>query len=150
MKVVQVPKPKAPFETVERDIPEPGPGQVRVRIEASGVCHSDAFTKEGLLPGIQYPRVPGHEIAGRVDALGPGVPEWKSGDRAGIGWHGGHCGHCKSCRKGDYLTCSVSPKVTGIAIDGGYAEYVVVQWEVLARIPDALTAVEAAPLIDAG
>jgi len=150
MRAVQVPGANQPFQRVEREIPAPGPGQVRVRVEACGVCHSDVLTKEGLWPGIAYPRVPGHEIAGKVDAIGPDVPLWKTGDRVGIGWHGGHCGYCDSCRRGDYLTCRNGLKVTGIAFDGGYADYVVAPWEVLARIPDGLTAAEAAPLMDAG
>jgi len=150
MRAVPVTKPGATLEVVEREIPSPGPGQVRVRIEACGVCHSDVLTKEGYWPGIQYPRVPGHEIAGVVDALGDGVPEWKPGDRAGIGWHGGHCGHCDRCRKGDYLTCRNGLQVTGISLDGGYADYVVAPWTVLARIPDEISFVDAAPLMDAG
>jgi len=150
MRAVQVPGAKQPFQTVERDIPAPGPGQVRLKVEACGVCHSDMLTKEGLWPGIAYPRVPGHEVAGVVDAIGPDVPLWKQGDRAGIGWHGGHCGYCDSCRRGDYLTCRNGLKVTGIAFDGGYADYVVAPWQVLARIPDGLKAADAAPLMDAG
>ena len=150
MRAVQVPGAKQPFQTVQREVPSPGPGQVRLRVEACGVCHSDVLTKEGVFPGIEYPRVPGHEVAGVVDALGTGVPLWKRGDRVGIGWHGGHCGYCDSCRRGDYLTCRNGLKVTGIAYDGGYADYVVAPWEVLARIPDGLTAAEAAPLMCAG
>ena len=143
-------KPGAKLELVERDIPDPGPGQVRVRVEACGICHSDVLTAQGLFPGIQYPRVPGHEIAGVVDALGPEVPEWKKGDRVGIGWHGGHCGHCDRCRRGDYLTCRNDFRITGISFDGGYADYVVAPWSVLARIPDGMAATDAAPLMDAG
>ena len=150
MRAVQVGKAGAPFETVEREVPMPGPGFVRVRIEACGICHSDVFTKEGLWPGIEYPRVPGHEIAGVVDAVGPDVPAWKSGDRVGIGWHGGHCGHCDSCRRGDFLTCRLGALISGISFDGGYEEYVVAPAVALARIPDGLSAVEAAPLMDAG
>ncbi len=151
MRAFAVPAPHQPFQRLEREIPEPGPGQVRVRVEACGVCHSDVLVKEGLLPGIAYPRVPGHEVAGKVDALGTGVPPlWKTGDRAGIGWHGGHCGYCVSCRRGDYLTCRNGLKVTGIAYDGGYADYVVAPWEALARIPDGLASTDAAPLMDAG
>ena len=150
MRAVQVPGAKQPLQTVQREVPAPGPGQVRVRVEACGVCHSDVLTKEGLFPGIEYPRVPGHEIAGVVDAIGADVPLWKPGDRAGIGWHGGHCGYCDSCRRGDYLTCRNGLKVTGIAFDGGYADYVVAPWAVLARIPDGLTAAEAAPLMVRG
>jgi D-arabinose 1-dehydrogenase-like Zn-dependent alcohol dehydrogenase len=134
---------------VEREIPTPGPSFVRVRVEANGICHSDVLTKEGF-PGIQYPRAPGHEVAGVVDAIGLGVPEWKPGDRAGLGWHGGHCGHCDRCRRGDYLTCRNGVLVPGIHYDGGYADYVVAPWEALAHIPDGLTAAEAAPLMCAG
>ncbi len=150
MRAFQVPGAGQPFQAVERDVSEPGPGLVRLRVEACGVCHSDVLTKEGLFPGIAYPRVPGHEIAGTVDAIGSDVPAWNRGDRAGIGWHGGHCGYCDSCRRGDYLTCRNGLRVTGIAFDGGYADYVVAPWQVLARIPDALTAAEAAPLMCAG
>ena len=150
MRAFPVTKPGAKLELVERDVPEPGPGQVRLRIEACGICHSDVLTVQGLFPGIAYPRVPGHEIAGVVDAVGAGVPEWKRGDRAGIGWHGGHCGYCDRCRRGDYLTCRNDFKVTGIAFDGGYADYVVASWQVLAHIPDGLKSEDAAPLMDAG
>jgi D-arabinose 1-dehydrogenase-like Zn-dependent alcohol dehydrogenase len=150
MRIFPVPSPKGAFGLVERDVPEPGPGHVRVRVEACGVCHSDAVTKEGLFPEIQYPRAPGHEVAGVVDTIGAGVPEWKPGDRAGLGWHGGHCGHCDRCRRGDYLTCRNGLLVPGIHYDGGYADYVVAPWETLAHIPAALTAVEAAPLMCAG
>jgi D-arabinose 1-dehydrogenase-like Zn-dependent alcohol dehydrogenase len=149
MRIFPVSSPKGPFDLVERDVPEPGPGHVRVRVEACGVCHSDVLTKEGF-PGIQYPRAPGHEVAGVVDAIGLGVPEWKPGDRAGLGWHGGHCGHCDRCRRGDYLTCRNGVLVPGIHYDGGYADYVVAPWEALAHIPDGLTAAEAAPLMCAG
>jgi D-arabinose 1-dehydrogenase-like Zn-dependent alcohol dehydrogenase len=139
------------LETIEREIPVPGTGFVRVRVEACGICHSDVLTKEGHWPGIEYPRVPGHEIAGVVDAVGPGVPAvWGTGNRVGIGWHGGHCGHCDSCRRGDFLTCRAGVRIPGISFDGGYADHVVARWEALARIPDTLTAVEAAPLMDAG
>src|SRR5215475_619214 len=150
MRLFPVQSPKGPFQREERDVPEPGPGQVRIRVEACGICHSDVITKEGILPGITYPRAPGHEVAGVVDAIGPDVPEWKKGDRAGLGWHGGHCGHCDRCRRGDYLTCRNGLLVPGIHYDGGYADYVVAPWAALAHIPDSLTAVEAAPLMDAG
>lgn len=128
----------------------PGSGFVRVRVEACGICHSDALTKEGLWPGIEYPRVPGHEIAGVVDAVGADVPAWKPGDRVGIGWHGGHCGYCYSCRRGDFLTCRLGVRIPGISFDGGYEDYVVAPSEALARIPDELTTAEAAPLMCAG
>ena len=150
MRAFAVTKAGGPFQKLERDVPEPGPGFVRVRVKASGICHSDVLTKEGLYPGITYPRVPGHEVAGVVDAIGPGVPEWKAGDRAGIGWLGGFCGHCDRCRRADYLTCRNDFQITGISFDGGYADYVVARWEVLARIPDGLPFDEAAPLMDAG
>lgn len=150
MRAVQVSGPNGSFEAVERDVPAPASGTLRVRVEACGICHSDALTKEGLWPGIQYPRVPGHEIAGVVDAVGDGVGGWRRGDRVGVGWHGGHCGHCDSCRRGDFVTCQVALQVPGIAYDGGYADYVVVPVGALARIPDELSAVEAAPLMCAG
>jgi D-arabinose 1-dehydrogenase-like Zn-dependent alcohol dehydrogenase len=150
MRAVQVSGPGKALETVEREVREPGPGLVRVRVEACGVCHSDVLTKEGLWPGIEYPRVPGHEIAGVVDAVGPDVPAWRAGDRVGIGWHGGHCGHCDSCRRGDFLTCRLGVRIPGISYDGGYEDYVIVPWGALARIPDGLTAAEAAPLMCAG
>jgi D-arabinose 1-dehydrogenase-like Zn-dependent alcohol dehydrogenase len=134
---------------VERDIPEPGPGQVRIKVQACGVCHSDSLTKEGALPSIRYPRVPGHEIAGIVDALGGGVEEWKVGQRVGVGWYGGHCGHCNSCRRGDFITCD-NAQIPGISYDGGYQEYTVVPATTMALIPDKLSPVEAGPLMCAG
>ncbi|HEV7704714.1 MAG TPA: alcohol dehydrogenase [Gemmatimonadaceae bacterium] len=150
MRAMQVAKAGGPLELVEKEIPTPGPGQVRVKVHACGICHSDALTVEGYWPGINYPRVPGHEAAGVVDALGAGVPGWKVGDRVGIGWFGGSCGHCDSCRRGDFLTCSINPQVTGISWDGGYAEYIVVPREALALIPDELSFVDAGPLMCAG
>jgi D-arabinose 1-dehydrogenase-like Zn-dependent alcohol dehydrogenase len=150
MRVVQVTRANGPFEIVERETPEPGSGSVRIKVEACGVCHSDAMTKEGLWPGIQYPRVPGHEIAGIVDAVGQGVAGWKAGQRVGVGWHGGHCGYCDSCRRGDFVTCQVALQVPGIAYDGGYAEYVIVPAGALAAIPEGLSAVDAGPLMCAG
>ena len=149
MRVVQVSKPGSPLELVERPVPEPGPGKVRIKVEACGICHSDAFTVEGHYPGIVYPRVPGHEIAGRVDALGPGVTAWRVGQRAGVGWHGGHCGVCHNCRRGDFVLCVVM-QIPGIAYDGGYADYMIAPQEALAAIPDDLAAVDAAPLLCAG
>jgi len=149
MRVVQVSKPGSPLELVERPVPEPGPGKVRIKVEACGICHSDAFTVEGHYPGIVYPRVPGHEIAGRVDALGPGVTAWRVGQRVGVGWHGGHCGVCVNCRRGDFVLCVVM-QVPGIAYDGGYADYMIAPQEALAAIPDDLAAVDAAPLLCAG
>jgi D-arabinose 1-dehydrogenase-like Zn-dependent alcohol dehydrogenase len=150
MRVVQLSAAKGPFELVEREVPEPPAGFARVRVEACGICHSDALTKEGIWPGIEYPRVPGHEIAGVVDALGAGAGPWRVGQRVGLGWHGGHCGSCDSCRRGDFVTCSVAPRIPGISMDGGYADYVVAPAGTLAAIPDGLTAVEAAPLMCAG
>jgi D-arabinose 1-dehydrogenase-like Zn-dependent alcohol dehydrogenase len=149
MRSVQVSKPKGPFEIVERDIPEPSAAQVRIKVQACGICHSDSFTKEGLLPGIQYPRVPGHEVAGVIDVVGKDVTEWKPGQRVAVGWHGGHCGHCESCRRGDCVTCQYA-QVPGISYDGGYADYVITPTVALASIPDQLSATEAAPLMCAG
>jgi len=150
MHVVQVTRPNGPFEVVEREIPEPGPGSVRIKIAACGVCHSDSMTKEGAFPGIQYPRVPGHEVAGIVDAVGAGVVGWTQGQRVGVGWHGGHCGYCDSCRRGEFVTCLVAPQVPGISYDGGYAEYMIAPAVALALIPEGLSAVEAGPLMCAG
>jgi D-arabinose 1-dehydrogenase-like Zn-dependent alcohol dehydrogenase len=149
MRAVQVSRAGGPFELVEKEIPSPPPGYVRVRVQANGICHSDVITKEGAMP-IRYPRVPGHEVAGVVDAVGDGITWWKPGDRVGIGWHGGHCGECDSCRRGDFLTCRVDFRITGISYDGGYADYVVAPGAVLARIPDSLSFNDAAPLMDAG
>ena len=150
MRVAQITRPKGPFEIVERDIPQPGTGSVRIKVEACGICHSDAMTKEGLWPGIEYPRVPGHEVAGVIDALGAGVAGWTVGQRVGVGWHGGHCGYCDSCRRGDFVTCQIAPQVPGIAYDGGYAEYMIAPAGALASIPEGLSAVEAGPLMCAG
>jgi D-arabinose 1-dehydrogenase-like Zn-dependent alcohol dehydrogenase len=150
MRAVQVSRPNGPLEIVEREITEPGAGSVRIKVEACGVCHSDSVTKEGTWPGIQYPRVPGHEIAGIIDTVGSGVAGWKEGQRVGVGWHGGHCGYCDSCRRGDFVTCQIAPQVPGIAYDGGYAEYMIAPAGALALIPDDLSAVEAGPLMCAG
>jgi D-arabinose 1-dehydrogenase-like Zn-dependent alcohol dehydrogenase len=149
MKAVQVSKAHGDFELVEREIPQPGPGQVRVKVEACGVCHSDVLVKEGLWPGLQFPRVPGHEIAGRIDALGEHVTNWKKGDRVGVGWHGGHDFVCAECRRGDFAMC-VNRKITGIDFDGGYAEYMIAPAEALASIPDELPAEEVGPFMCAG
>jgi D-arabinose 1-dehydrogenase-like Zn-dependent alcohol dehydrogenase len=119
-------------------------------VEACGVCHSDSFTKEGTFPGIQYPRVPGHEVVGRIDVVGPGVAAWKPGQRVGVGWHGGNCGYCDACRRGDFFACQTFGLVTGITSDGGYADYIIARAEAVARVPDELSAVEAAPLMCAG
>jgi D-arabinose 1-dehydrogenase-like Zn-dependent alcohol dehydrogenase len=149
MKAAQVPKPGGDFEIVEREIPTPGAGQVCIKVQACGVCHSDVLTKEGAFPGIQYPRVPGHEVAGLIDELGAGVTTWKKGQRVGVGWHGGHDGTCLQCRRGDFRNC-VNQKVSGISYDGGYQQYMIVPVEALAAIPESLSDVEAAPLLCAG
>ena len=149
MRVVQVPEPKMGFELVHKEIPPPLKGSVRVKVQACGICHSDSFTKEGLFPGIQYPRVPGHEIAGVIDAVGEDAGDWKVGQRVGIGWYGGHCKKCLSCRKGDFITCS-NPQIPGITFDGGYAEYLIAPIEALALVPENLSPVEVAPLMCAG
>lgn len=149
MKAVQVTKAGGKFEMVERTIPEPGRGQVRIKVEACGICHSDALVKEGHWPGLQYPRVPGHEVAGRVDAVGPEVSLWKQGQRVGVGWHGGHCFICDACRRGDFLLCAAG-KITGFSFDGGYEQYMVAPAEAVAGIPENLPAEEAAPLLCAG
>src|SRR6202045_1272840 len=149
MKAVQVSKPGDNFEIVERPTPQPGRGRVRIKVEACGICHSDALVKEGMWPGIQYPRVPGHEISGRIDAIGADVTLWKPGQRVGVGWDGGHCFQCDPCRRGDFILCQFG-KITGITFDGGYAEYVVVPAEAVALMPDDLPAAEAAPLMCAG
>jgi len=149
MMVAQVPKAGADFQIVDREIPEPGAGQVRIKVQACGVCHSDVLTKEGSWPGIQYPRVPGHEVAGILDELGAGVSEWKQGQRVGVGWHGGHDGTCVECRRGDFGNCR-NLKVAGISYDGGYQQYMVAPVEALTAIPEGLTDVEAAPLLCAG
>jgi len=149
MKAVQISKPGGNFELVERPTPQPDRGQVRIKVEACGICHSDALVKEGFWPGLQYPRVPGHEIAGRIDAIGAEVTKWKPGQRVGVGWHGGHCFQCEPCRRGDFFNCQFE-KITAIHFDGGYAEYVIVPAEAVALIPDELPADEAAPLLCAG
>ena len=149
MKAVQVPKPGADFEIVERDIPEPGPRQVRIQVQACGVCHSDVITKDGILPNISYPRVPGHEVAGVIDAVGAGVTTWKKGDRVGVGWYGGQDGTCLACRRGDFANCA-SVIICGISYDGGYQEFMVAPVEAVAHMPESLDAVEAAPLMCAG
>jgi len=153
-RAVHVVSANGPLELVEREFREPGSGEVRVRIDACGVCHSDSITKMGLFPGIEYPRVPGHEIAGVIDAVGPGMETWKAdtwqvGDRVGVGWFGGNCGHCESCRRGDFITCE-NMLIPGISYDGGYADYTVVPVSALALIPGDLAAVDAGPLMCAG
>ena len=149
MKAVQATRAGGEWELVERDIPEPAAGQVRVKVQACGVCHSDMFVKEGHWPGLQFPRIPGHEIAGLIDAVGPGVSAWNQGQRVGVGWHGGHCGRCDSCRKGDFILCRAG-QVCGISYDGGWAEYVVVPAEAVASLPESLAFDDAAPLLCAG
>jgi D-arabinose 1-dehydrogenase-like Zn-dependent alcohol dehydrogenase len=150
MRVAQISKPGGNFEIVERDIPSPGSGWVRIKVQACGICHSDSLIKEGHWPGLQYPRVPGHEVVGLVDALGAGVTQWKIGQRVGVGWHGGHCGQCDNCRNGNFFGCTTNLQITGISFDGGYGEYMVAPTIALAHVPDDLTAVEAAPLMCAG
>ncbi len=149
MRIAQVSRPGGPLELVEREIPSPGLGEVRIRVEACGVCHSDMFTKEGAFPGIAYPIAPGHEVAGRIDALGSAAEPWAVGQRVGVGWHGGHCGRCDRCRRGDFVTCRYL-RIPGISYDGGYAEYMIAPTQALALIPDDLAAVAAAPLLCAG
>jgi D-arabinose 1-dehydrogenase-like Zn-dependent alcohol dehydrogenase len=149
MRVVQVPRAKAAFEIVERPIPEPGAGSVRIKVHACGVCHSDTITKDGLFPGIQYPRVPGHEVAGVIDAVGPGVAGWEAGQRVGVGWNGGYCGWCDPCRRGEFFAC-VRGQTTGISFDGGYGEYMLAPASAVALMPSELRPDEAAPLMCAG
>ncbi len=149
MKVAQIPKSGADFQIVEREIPKPSAGHVLIKVQACGVCHSDMFTKEGAWPGIQYPRVPGHEVAGVIDELGDGVSEWKKGQRVGVGWHGGHDGTCLACRRGDFGNCQ-NLKIAGISYDGGYQQYMVAPVEALTAMPESLSDVEAAPLLCAG
>ena len=150
MRVAQIARPGGPFELVEREIPQPQAGCVRIKVQACGICHSDSLVKEGHWPGLQYPRVPGHEVSGIVDAVGAGVAQWKPGQRVGVGWHGGHCGHCDACRSGDFFGCQVALQITGISFDGGYADYLVAPAIALALMPDGLSPVEAAPLMCAG
>src|SRR5262249_41196279 len=149
MRVAQVSRPNGPFEIVERPIPQPAAGWVRIKVQACGICHSDSVTKEGTWPGVQFPRVPGHEVAGVIDAVGPGVADWRPGQSVGVGWHGGYCGHCEHCRRGDLFAC-VTGLVTGVSHDGGYGEYVVVPASSVALMPGGLSPVEAAPLLCAG
>ncbi|HYX30556.1 MAG TPA: alcohol dehydrogenase [Pyrinomonadaceae bacterium] len=149
MKAAQISKAGGDWELVEREIPAPDLDQVRVKVEACGICHSDSLVKEGLWPGLQYPRVPGHEVAGRVDAVGDAVKSWTVGQRVGVGWHGGHCFVCEQCRRGDFAMC-VNRKVTGIDFDGGYAEYMIAPATALALIPDEVSAEEAGPFMCAG
>ncbi|HSY07781.1 MAG TPA: alcohol dehydrogenase [Steroidobacteraceae bacterium] len=149
MRAVQVSRSNGPFELVERDIPEPGAGAVRIKVEACGICHSDSLVKSGAMPGLKYPRVPGHEVVGTVDATGPGVSGVAVGQRVGVGWHGGYCGHCAACRRGDFFACQ-SGRITGLTHDGGYAEYMIALSSALALLPEGLSPVEAGPLVCAG
>ena len=149
MKVAQISAPGADFQIVEREIPTPDAGHVRIKVQACGVCHSDVLTKEGAWPGIEYPRVPGHEVVGIIDEVGAGVSEWTKGQRVGVGWHGGHDGTCLSCRRGDFINCR-NMKIAGISYDGGYQEYMVAPVEALAAVPESLNDAEAAPLLCAG
>ena len=150
MRAAQVSRANGPFELVQRDVPEPAAREVRVAVEACGICHSDAFVKEGTFPGLQYPRVPGHEVIGVIDAVGRDVRRWKVGERVGVGWHGGNCGYCNACRRGDFFACQTETLVTGITSDGGYADYVVVRAEAVAAVPEGLSPVDGAPLMCAG
>jgi D-arabinose 1-dehydrogenase-like Zn-dependent alcohol dehydrogenase len=149
MKAAQIARPGGEFQIVEREIPRPEAGQVRIKVQACGVCHSDVITKEGALPGIQYPRVPGHEVTGIIDELGAGVTAWRQGQRVGVGWHGGHDHTCQQCRRGDFRNC-VNVKIPGVSYDGGYQQYMIAPIEALASLPDSLNFVEAAPLLCAG
>ncbi|WP_425498704.1 alcohol dehydrogenase [Haloplanus salilacus] len=149
MRAAVVPEAGADFDVVERDVPDPEPTEVRIAVDACGICHSDAFVVEGTFPGVTYPRIPGHEVVGRVDAVGADVTAWSEGDRVGAGWHGGHCFTCEPCRRGDFLQCE-NADITGLTFDGGYAEYTTVPSEAVAAVPDDLDAVDAAPLLCAG
>ena len=149
MRAMQVSKPGGPLERVERPIPEPAAGPVRIKVQACGICHSDSLVKEGHWPGLKYPRVPGHEVAGVIDALGPGVTSWSVGQRVGVGWHGGYCGVCESCRRGNLFDCKTG-QVTGISFDGGYADYIIAPATAIALIPDEVNPIDAAPLMCAG
>jgi D-arabinose 1-dehydrogenase-like Zn-dependent alcohol dehydrogenase len=150
MRAAQITRANGPIELVERDVPQPGPSQVRIKVQACGICHSDSLVKEGLWPGLQYPRVPGHEVVGIVDAVGERTAPWKVGQRVGVGWHGGHCGYCDACRSGDFFGCQVALQITGISFDGGYAEYMVAPAIAVALVPEDLMAADAAPLMCAG
>ncbi|MFZ0619446.1 MAG: alcohol dehydrogenase catalytic domain-containing protein, partial [Candidatus Acidiferrales bacterium] len=150
MRAVQVAKANGTLEMVEREIPEAGAGQVRIKVQACGICHSDEVTVHGLFPGIEYPRVPGHEVVGVVDAVGPNVKRWKVGQRVGVGWNGGYCGYCDTCRRGDFFACETSTDITGVSRDGGYADYMVASASALALVPEDLSAADAAPLMCAG
>jgi alcohol dehydrogenase/propanol-preferring alcohol dehydrogenase len=149
MKAVRVNEAGGPLDVTDLPVPDPGPNEVRIAVKACGICHSDAFVKDGTFPGIEYPRVPGHEVAGVVDAVGDGVEMWSEGDRVGVGWHGGHCFTCDACREGDFVNCA-NAQITGISFDGGYAEYMVAPAQAVAQMPEDLDFAEAAPLLCAG
>ena len=146
MRAVQIPAPHAPLQLVERDVPEAKPGTVRIKVQACGICHSDVIAKENLMPGITYPRVPGHEVAGVIDAVGQGVTQWQPGQRVGVGWHAWHCGYCDNCRRANFFACQSGVKVSGLSIDGGYADYMIAPATALALVPAELSAPDAAPL----
>jgi D-arabinose 1-dehydrogenase-like Zn-dependent alcohol dehydrogenase len=150
MRAVQVVHAGGPFEIVEREIPEPGSGMVRIKVQACGICHSDEVTKQGMFPGIQYPRVPGHEVIGVIDGVGQNVPRWTAGQRVGVGWNGGYCGYCDSCRRGNFFACETSTQVTGVTRDGGYADYMIAPASAIAVVPAELSSEEGAPLMCAG
>jgi D-arabinose 1-dehydrogenase-like Zn-dependent alcohol dehydrogenase len=149
MRVAQLSKPNGSFELVDRQVPQPGAGSVRIKVQACGICHSDSFVREGTFPGVQYPRVPGHEVTGVIEAVGSGVVQWRPGQRVGVGWHGGHCGHCDPCRRGSLFACQTQ-QVTGVTYDGGYATHMIAPASAVALLPEGLSAVEAAPLMCAG
>ena len=149
MRAAQISRAKGAFELVERPIPAPGPGTVRIKVEACGICHSDSIVKEGLMPGLQYPRIPGHEVAGQIDAVGPGVTQWTAGQRVGVGWHGGYCGHCDACLRGNFFACRTG-QVTGLTFDGGYAEYMIAPESAVALLAAELPVADSAPLLCAG
>src|SRR5450432_860729 len=150
MRAVQVPRPKGPLEIVEREIPQPDAGMVRIKVQACGVCHSDTVTRDGLFPFIQYPRVPGHEVVGLIDAVGSGVSRWTTGQQVGVGWNGGYCGYCDSCRRGNFFACQTSTQITGVTRDGGYADYMIASASAIALRPPGLSPTDAAPLMCAG
>jgi D-arabinose 1-dehydrogenase-like Zn-dependent alcohol dehydrogenase len=150
MRAVQIPKANGPLEIVERPVPDPAPGTVRIKVDACGVCHSDSILKEGLFPGLTYPRVPGHEAVGVIDALGRDVQGWSVGHRVGVGWNAGYCGYCVSCRRGEFFACPNTTAITGITVDGGYADYMIASSKAIAAVPDNLTGIEAAPIMCAG
>jgi D-arabinose 1-dehydrogenase-like Zn-dependent alcohol dehydrogenase len=150
MRAVQISKPNGALELVEREIPSPAPGTVRIKVKACGVCHSDSLVKDGMWPGLEYPRVPGHEVIGLIDAVGAGVAGWTEGERVGVGWNGGYCGYCDNCRKGNFFACQNMSRVTGVTADGGYADYMIAHASSLARVPAELSDADAAPLMCAG